>query len=92
MLDKQMVTHHDRSVEASRDRSVTAPRGRCGGTRGWSGGTPRPECGGTLRPVWRHPEAGVTASGAPPPPCNLNKNTYICRRVPELTTVPVCFV
>lgn len=71
MLDKQIVTHHDRSVEASRDRSVAAPRDRCGGARD--------RCDGVRAP-------------GPAPPCNLNKNAYICRRMPELTPVPVCFV
>ena len=105
MLDKQIVTHHDRSRKALRGRCGKAPRDRCGGT-------PRVE--------WRHPEAGVTVpeggvaaprdrsvaaprgrcggargrcDGARAPPfCNLNKNTYICRWMPELTPVPVCFV
>ena len=47
MLDKQIVTHHGRSVEASRDRSVAAPEA----------GVAVPEGGVAV------PEAGVTASG-----------------------------
>ena len=57
------------------------------------GGVAAPEAGVVA------PEGGVAAprgrcggARAPPPPCNLNKNTYICRRAPELTPVPVCFV
>lgn len=53
--------------------------------------TVKVEWNGTPRPVWRCPEAGVAVPGALAP-CNSNKNHYICRRVPELTTVPVCFV